>query len=216
MLWFHVAAAVVPALVVAPTVIRHMRRLSRTPPGRGRLVAGLVLLTGTAAAYVLIGFLFALFFLKPLVSARVVAQKAVCQERLRTLSRALLVYAQDWDERLPPAAEWSDWAADNLNPGDPPNLFQCPAAATAFGYGFNRHLGGACFFDFPNPGNIVLLADCDTAVRSGVVDSGGVARRHSVGFNAAFADGHTRWINDYSESRLEWLPAYQPSEPPSE
>jgi hypothetical protein len=78
-----------------------------------------------------------------LESNRQAAHMIGCEQNMRQLSRALLQYANNHNERLPPANRWMDCIDNNTYlPGvDRQSVFRCPAAKS-YGYAMNAAVGG--------------------------------------------------------------------------
>lgn len=115
------------------------------------------------------------------------ALSATCQDNLRQISTALRVYADDHDDRLPPANDW-DAAVRLYSRGA--SLSHCPSdpAPTSLpSYSFVESLGTAPLASLPGGSNTPLVYDG----RAGIF-----ARRHcpegTPRGNVGFADGHVQ------------------------
>lgn len=59
--------------------------------------------------------------------------------------------------------------------------------------------------DIEDPAGTIWAAECVSGMefnrrsRLNSNGSGGIAKRHNDGFNIAFADGHSKWMNKYTE-----------------
>lgn len=113
-----------------------------------------------------------------------------CRSNLRQLSMGLMMYAQDHDDRLPPAAGWETLTYPYYkNSG----IRICPSQPRlANGYGFNLLLDGKRLNGIPSPEKATMLFES----RSGAVDATDAllswTTPHLGEGNAAFADGHVR------------------------
>jgi hypothetical protein len=89
-----------------------------------------------------------------------VGQARQCRSNLTRLSRAMLLYAHDHDDRLPPAASWLDTSRPYWKD---PSLTRCPAAkgpvGRVSGYAMNARLGGKSLATVRNADTIPLLFD---------------------------------------------------------
>jgi prepilin-type processing-associated H-X9-DG protein len=70
--------------------------------------------------------------------AREAARRAHCASNTKSAAMALMLYAQDYDERLPPAEQWQTRVRPNLPPGADP--FRCPTTTTGASLAYNSRL----------------------------------------------------------------------------
>lgn len=95
-----------------------------------------------------------------------------CMSNLSTLGRAMMQYAQDYDDTIPPASRWMDAASGYVQSqngnksaahGKFPEEFHCPAAQavnpSAFGYALNRDLSEKTRSKIKNPLTTPFLYD---------------------------------------------------------
>ncbi|MCS6923457.1 MAG: hypothetical protein NZM10_03675, partial [Fimbriimonadales bacterium] len=74
---------------------------------------------------------------------------------LKQLSLAMLTYAADYDDRLPPAPRWSDSIAARIRD---PITFRCPSVPPGkFGYAMNSRLSRQTMSKLENIRAIPLL-----------------------------------------------------------
>jgi prepilin-type processing-associated H-X9-DG protein len=173
---------------------------------------------GVVAVSVVLGLFIFVVGLSPVFSrARENARRASCQSNLKEISLAIFMYAQDHEEKYPPAfgtgnpAGWADailpYSKDEL-------LFTCPSdekrpsgiTASNVGYSsyrYNSDLSWLSDSEIDSPWAGVLIAEgTDTDPHSNATYSGqfgfqGILpespTRHFQGANYAFMDGHVRW-----------------------
>jgi hypothetical protein len=81
-----------------------------------------------------------------------------CPDNLRRLHKAILLYADQWDDMLPPADRWVELIKENV-PDD--NQLRCPsvAGAASYGYAMNSSLGGKKWKDVPDAAHVPLFYD---------------------------------------------------------
>jgi hypothetical protein len=115
-------------------------------------------------------------------------------------SLAIAKYAQDWDERLPPARRWVDAISErHLKRDDIPQIFRCPKSSSPFSYAFNISLDGVSILQVGYPSETVLLFDDASSLNAFG------EWRHLEGDIYAFVDGHAKWIRR-SNVNLRWKP----------
>lgn len=79
-----------------------------------------------------------------------------CQDNLKQLSLAMLVYVADSDDQFPPASNWSGSLVPYLKKST--EVFRCPARSELpVGYAFNSSLGGQNIESFAQPGKTILF-----------------------------------------------------------
>ncbi len=138
--------------------------------------------------------------LQPLVAfARVLApsesykaeMNKTCPENLKQLHAALMLYADSWDGKLPPANSWMTAIRDNV-PEDA--WLHCPDAGKpgGFGYAFNMALGGADVSSTKGGATTPLLYDSSDMRQDGADDVVSLPSpgRHTGRNNVLYLDGH--------------------------
>jgi prepilin-type processing-associated H-X9-DG protein len=137
-----------------------------------------------------------------------------CLSNMKQIGVGLLLYEEDWDERMPPSANWYDGSRRyiSMSKTDKSDVFQCPAAQSRASYGFNAALGGAREDQIEAPVKTVILFEADAPSRS---FSGGLrdvaARRHGgVASNVVFADGHQKYTGYMGWGDIRWDPGQAP------
>jgi prepilin-type processing-associated H-X9-DG protein len=144
-----------------------------------------------------------IWIIEPLLrSAKVTQQSATCEDNLRILSRAMLMYSQDYDETFPSPDAWADrirsaTPPDQLSPDD----FHCPAASFPGGYAMNVDAPKA-----DRPIDTVLLFDTDSRLPNAHGSRELLAHRRHNMLNCAFCDGHVHWVNPWVVNRWIWDP----------
>ncbi len=122
------------------------------------------------------------------------ARQSSCLSNLKQLCLAFLMYAQDWDERLPTKT----WVKDILPYTGNAQILICPSRPDQkIGYAFNEALVGVNLKKIDRPAETVLLIEAnlkdDNPLGSAKdIPEGGV---HSGGVNLGFVDGHCKWVS---------------------
>ncbi len=153
--------------------------------------------------------------------ARENARKATCQSNLKQIGAGLMMYIQDFDEKMPQGyryvgADWYSWAHCIYPYVKNDNLFACPSDrtltfvntvlndGTTGGYGYNDNLYGRSQAELTDAAGTIANADCGYySMWHGQTDpppnqsAGNYQRpaiRHSEGANCNFVDGHAKWF----------------------
>ena len=154
--------------------------------------------------------------------AREKARQAACSSNVKQISLGILMYCQDYDEKMP--IEFFGW---NVNPPTwreiiAPYLknlqiFQCPSEGTwQYSYGMDPNWtvwAGGYYGEtiglakFARPAETLLIGenrDNDWPTNLPGSTWGAIQLRHNDGANCAFVDGHVKWLkldalngNDY-------------------
>src|SRR6266496_2799744 len=102
-----------------------------------------------------------------LLPLRLLGQSATCQSNLFRLTRAQLVYAEDYSERLPAAEGWMDRILPFVVEE---RRLHCPSVSQPgedrYGYGLNQKLGGAVRSKIEKPDETPLCYDSEDLKRS--------------------------------------------------
>ncbi len=116
-----------------------------------------------------------------------------CPENLKKLYTAARLYADSWDDMLPPADVWMDRLSEYV--GDE-NAMACPAVGDAkagkHGYAMNRALGSKAIGEASNPQETPLYYDSSTLERNANDDVSSLPSpgRHGGKNNSVYLDGH--------------------------
>ncbi|NIM07541.1 MAG: DUF1559 domain-containing protein, partial [Armatimonadetes bacterium] len=133
--------------------------------------------------------------------ARERARQTTCLSNMKQLSAAVMMYAANWDERMPAADNWSDAILPYVhNEG----VFKCPKAPDLkCGYAFNEALSGASTLRISESNWTVLLFESELGWNgSGGVEALPTEPRHAGFDNFAFADGHVMAIRRDSRADM--------------
>jgi prepilin-type processing-associated H-X9-DG protein len=165
-----------------------------------------------------LGVVLCLIFYPVFMANRAKNDMVACDNNLKQIAQALLQYAQEHGDCLPPADRWMDVAGAGLAPA----LFRCPAQGrnARYSYAMNANLSARSLAGIPRPAETILLFESRQNVRNAAgtqKDLGGVYRRgeyrvfgmqwvrvepekvpwtampHDSSGNFAFADGYMRW-----------------------
>jgi prepilin-type processing-associated H-X9-DG protein len=167
-----------PAVVCAIIALVKIKRSSGRLKGK-EFAAGGILLP------IMIAF-FLVMLMPPLEKIHPIAKSIVCATNLKGLGTALYVYANDYDDRLPP----EDWCDLLIMEADvSPKSFICPVSEEIEGessYAMNRSVAGKKLDELP--GNIVLLFETSIGLEADPRTTPIQERRHYD-----FLSGSGRW-----------------------
>ena len=145
-------------------------------------------------------------------SNREAERSQTCLANVKQIATGLMMYSQDYDDHLPPAATWMDSASsyvENSGVRDHP-AFKCPTVlvtnAAGFGYAFNSKYSMSRLTKIPTPSQAKLVYDSSNVSRNAadaVTSLPIPARHHSAQFRRTrsqfdimgYADGHARAID---------------------
>jgi prepilin-type processing-associated H-X9-DG protein len=125
------------------------------------------------------------------------AADPMCPGALKRLYTAARLYADSWDDTLPPAATWSARLAEFLPNGPAP---ACPAWGAASGegpgYAMSDRVGGKAAGSFVAPGREPVFYDSATPGPSAHDPFASLPRpgRHAGANNVAYLDGHVAGV----------------------
>ncbi len=170
----HATLTTTPA--VEPTPAQPARRSSNT------LVIAVVI---AGVAFVLLAALaiFAAILLPVFGRAKDKAQQTQCMSNLKQLEMAMLIYATERKEVLPPADSWEEAIAEYI--GDAA-ILTCPK--TGKRYVFNEALGGMDIKHIEDPARTPMLWEP-------AVDAEGLVGPHMGQFTVGYVDGHVTVVD---------------------
>ncbi len=127
-----------------------------------------------------------------ILSARIKAQDITCSHHVKDLSRAILLYVDDWDGTLPTTNRWLDSAQTHLLNVAAAEVAHCPATTSHFGYAINNQLGMLSVAKINAPMETVLLFESDSnrSNESGGANLVTTENRHGGRLWFSFTDGH--------------------------
>lgn len=153
--------------------------------------------------------IFAAVLFPVFAQAREKARASRCLSNVKTLEMGVIQYAQDYDEKYPPAKQWmtrlepytigpNGGAAENKNVRSPERMFHCPSVAAGrresdkFGYAYNSLLTGKSERDIA-PSKIPMIYDSENLQKNASDPFKSVAYRHLYGAAVGYADGHVHF-----------------------
>lgn len=111
------------------------------PPPKQKFPVWAIVLIGCGGCGVLVIAIMAAILFPVFAQAREKARQASCLSNMKQMSLGLLMYQQDYDERMPPAQSWMNVSVPYIKDEQ---VFHCPSVSTQnkqnYGYGFNSQL----------------------------------------------------------------------------
>ncbi len=185
--WLPMTLAIIPALSLFGGALM-------AATGTTTRIAGLAL--GILGGYVAFHELAPIYqAVRPLLAAHSAPEEPrnkTCPENLKQLHKAILIYADSWDNTLPPADRWTDLIKENV-PDD--RLLHCPSIGggpAKFGYAMNSALGGKKWQEVKDATRTPLFYDSSDLGPNAHDDYKSVPSpgRHAGRNNVIFLDGH--------------------------
>ena len=135
------------------------------------------------------------------------AKRVHCMSNIKQLCRGMLMYAEDFDQRLPPADAW--YPATRSYVGEE---FQCPSATAPWSYAMNSRASSLRVAPDPDapeevsrgPSEMVLLFEADARLPNASGGPEWLVFRHQGKTNIGFADGHVRSLKQEGVPSLRW------------
>ncbi|HEX9998099.1 MAG TPA: H-X9-DG-CTERM domain-containing protein [Abditibacterium sp.] len=120
-------------------------------------------------------------------------KRSHCQTNLKQIGLGILMYAQDYDEKLPLAKPWIDVLQPYLKSEQ---IFNCPSLpkGARYGYAYNSKLSSKNEAIIPNLAETVSVYETSVLKRNAYGMGENRAFRHEDGANYAFVDGHVKWF----------------------
>jgi type II secretory pathway pseudopilin PulG len=192
-------------LAAIPGLILGIIALVKISRSQGRLEGTAIAIAGIAvsAVFIVMMPIMAAMLLPALARAKSKAQSVQCLNNVKQLNLAIIMYADDYQGKLPSPENWCDLVKPYLGGSDA--AFKCGAQPNArCSYAFNASLAGRKISDVPAPAETILVFSSD----DGWNQSGGEAvlepHRHGNIFTYGCADGHAEVRRQGVLSHLKW------------
>jgi prepilin-type processing-associated H-X9-DG protein len=201
-------------ILALPAIFCGVAALVKISRSNGSMKGNAFAIAGIVTPIVMLFFMpFILAILMPALSkTKHIAHRTVCATNLKTLSLAMIVYANDNENRLPFSDNWCDVLIQEADVS--PKSFLClgdDAVEGQSSYALNRNAAETLFRNLPP--NMVLLfetSDGQTAGRHwnlvGGPESITTEHHKGDGCNVAFVDGHIEFVRADRIHTLRWTP----------
>lgn len=172
------------------------------PPKKGMsgwAIAGIIL-GGGCLLLVVGGSILAAILFPVFAQAREKARRSACLSNLSRIGLASLMYAQDYDDKLPPSTQWMDRLKRYTRTE---NLYHCPSVAPGgdrsdpsrpYGYAMDSRVSGKSTMKMKTPANVVLVYDSTNTARNATDAGASRAARHVGGASVGYVDGHVKYV----------------------
>lgn len=176
---------------ILPATVARPPRHERSGMSTGATCA-IIAVVGLIIVVFVGGILSAILF-PVFAKAREKARQMTCLTNVKELGLAAQMYAADYKQTLPPAADWSTATYPYYKNKQ---LLQCPSVPNLGeqSYTFSPSLGGVNLATLSSPATEPMLWDAGLPSGSGPHNSGG---------NVGYADGHVKWMKNQAFSQQQ-------------
>ncbi|MCC7230665.1 MAG: hypothetical protein IT203_09755 [Fimbriimonadaceae bacterium] len=129
------------------------------------------------------------------------AQAMRCLSNVKQIAVGTVLYAADYDERLPIADVWQDSIAEYFKSKE---TFKCPVAASPESYAFNSAASGRDSTKVDRPEEAVMEFEADAFARNAHGGPEWFATRHIGKGNLAYVDSHARKLDRRTAMKSSW------------
>lgn len=209
---------VIPAIIFGIVALVKIGKSTGQLKGNGLAIAG-ICVSGTLLALLPIFALMMGIMMPALAKTRVKAQQMVCATNLSGLGKAMLIYANDYNDMFPTPSKWCDLLVEYQNVSK--QTFACPAALTKYrsvrsidqcNYAMNKNVEKLGTNNAPP--DMVLLFES----QPGWNQSGGpeilTTDNHYEGCNIVFVDSHVEFVRTERLKNLRWTTRENEISPP--
>ena len=186
-----------PAIIFGMIALVKIKQASARLKGNGLAIVGICLpLVCVPIIAIMIGRLMPM-----LGRTEQLAHRMVCATHLSGLGKAMLVYANDYDDKFPTASDWCDLLMDKA--AVPEDFFRCNGASA-----------GQCHFAMNEavtdlgtdaPRDMVLLFETDAGWnQAGGLDMLTTAHHQGEGCNVLFVNCRVEWVKASEIPQLRW------------
>jgi prepilin-type processing-associated H-X9-DG protein len=152
---------------------------------------------------IVVGALAALLY--PVFSQSQGSRRASCLSNVKQLATGLMMYTQDYDDKMPPAASWGT----NLIPYTKNmTLFICPQRrGLSSGYAFNQKLSGRATKKIASTAAAPMLFESSLGYANAFDQLQSFVAPHNGTGNVGFADGHAKALSTAPPANAGLQPA---------
>lgn len=188
----------IPAIIFGIIALVKINKSSGRQKGVGMAIVGMAL---PATLLPVMAIIFAIM-MPALNKTKGLAQRLVCSTNLRGLGTALVIYTNDYDDKLPTPQKWCDLLISEADVA--PMSFRCKGAQEGpCNYAMNKNLIDNNMEG--NPADMVMLFETVPGWNQvGGPDILTTENHRGEGCNIVFADGHTEFVRTEDIDSLKW------------
>lgn len=191
-------------ITAIPAIIMGIVVLVKISQSRGQLKGTGLAITGIALPVVLVPvFAILMGILMPaLFRVRAISHRMVCAANLSGLGRAMLIYANDYDDNFPTPSKWCDLLIKHAEVTE--KEFRCPGTPDGLcNYAMNEnlknfHAGNA------RPDMVVLFETYPGWNQAGGPEILSTENHQRQGCNVLYVDGHVEFVKTRDLDKLKW------------
>jgi len=193
-------------ITAIPAIILGIVALVKIAHSSGRLKGNGFAITGIVVPVVAAVFMLPLMLgitMPALVRTKHLAQRMACGTNMRSLSMAMLMYAENHDDKFPTGSKWCDLLIEHA--GVDRKMFQCRGATEGpCNYAMNENVAE---LGPSNQSDLVLLFE----THPGWNQVGGpeiltTENHRDEGCNVVFVNWHVEFVKTQDLDRLRWKP----------
>ncbi len=196
---FTCILAGIPAVILGIVALLKIDKSAGQLKGKGLAVAGIAI---PPASLPIVALLLGIM-MPALARTRQIAHRMVCGTNMSGLGKAMLIYANDYDDKLPTPSKWCDLLVKYAEVN--PTSFRCKGTPEGpCNYAMNRNVE---ILGTNAPPDVVLLFE----THAGWNQVGGpeiltTDNHQGDGCNILFIDSHVAFIKTENLNRLKWKP----------
>jgi prepilin-type processing-associated H-X9-DG protein len=187
----------IPAIVLGIVGLVKIEKSAGKLRGRGLAIGGIVVPPASLPVVALL-----MGILMPaLARTRQIAFRMVCGTNMSGLGKAMLFYANDYDDKFPKSSEWCDLLIEHQEVS--PTIFRCKGAPEGpCNYAMNKNIEE---YGINSPPDMVLLFE----THPGWNQTGGpeiltTDNHQRDGCNVLFVDSHVEFVKTEDLDNLKW------------
>jgi prepilin-type processing-associated H-X9-DG protein len=186
-----------PAIIFGIVALVKIGKSSGKLKGIGLAIGGIAT---PAAALPIVAIMLAI--LMPALSrVKVLAEQTVCATNMKGLAIATMVYANDYEDKLPTADKWCDLLIEKADVSE--KSFYCHNQPEgSFSYALNKNITSLNV----EPDTVLIFESDGGRNAAGGPEMLASQRHKGGGCNVVFVDGHVEFVKTEDIGSLKWVP----------